>query len=276
MNTEILQVAVVKWGNKYDASIVNRMYRAIGKYRSQPVRFVCITDDENGGYDPEIIVKPFPTFSIDFESMKHGCRLKLAIFAPGMLEPSLSTIFFDLDTVILGDVTRIAEEQNANRGLFMLQNHYVQWWKLPAWIKRFAGEFYYFGNSSVVAFYPEDFHYIYEQFNVEIQNIQGETPKYLRSDERYMSKRAGNAIRVVSRHHATKFSEEFMAPFIVLEKLRKQLPWVKRRREGLVAITFVGDLMKPEFLLNFKRGDLIQQKKMKVIWEHENYANYFR
>lgn len=273
---EPVQIVFVKWGERYRMEIVQRMRLAIIRHSSRPVRFVCITDrpDEAEGLDME--TRPFPPFAADFERLKAGCRLKLAIFALGLLAADMPTLFFDLDTVILGDVARLAEELERDRGLFMLRNHYLQWWKLPSWAKRLAGRRYYFGNSSVLGFYPADFHRIYESFNAEISAACAPDPKRISTDERYISYSAGGAVRVFPRRLVNKFAEEYMLPWPFIERLRKQLPWVKRRRAGLVAMSFVGSDFKPDRIVNFRKGTVLRYKRLAVRWDHDHLAAFYR
>lgn len=271
-----IQVVVVKWGTKYDSRIVNRMHRAVQRHCSRPFRFVCITDSPDSDYHRDIQIKPFPAFSADFDELKKGCRLKLSVFAPGVLDENLPTLFFDLDTVVFGDVAKLVDELDRNRALFMLRNHYIQWWKLPDFVKRLAGKKYYFGNSSVLGFYPRDFHEVFEDFNADIRKAPTPLPKHLSSDERYMSFHAGRRVRVFSTRVANKFAEEYMLPWPFLEELRKRLPWVRRRRAGMVAMTFVSDVLKPHELVAFNRGDIIRYKNVSVRWDHEEFADYYR
>lgn len=273
---ESIQVVVVKWETKYDFEIVNRMRRAIGRYCDRPFNFFCFTDSPDSNYHPDIVIKPFPPFSADFDELKRGCRLKLSIFAPGILDETLPTLFFDLDTIIFGNIGKLVDELDRNRGLFMLRNHYIQWWKLPDFLKRLAGNKYYFGNSSVLGFYPSDFHDIFVDFNADIQKAPTPLPKYLSSDERYMSYRAGRRVRVFSKRLANKFAEEYMLPWPFLEELRKRLPWVRRRRAGMVAMTFVSDALKPQRIVTFTKGDIIRYKNVSVRWDHDMYADYYR
>ncbi|MBZ0161405.1 MAG: hypothetical protein K8H74_01695 [Notoacmeibacter sp.] len=90
-----------------------------------------------------------------------------------------------------------------------------------------------------------------------------------------MSYRAGRRVRVFSKRLANKFAEEYMLPWPFLEELRKRLPWVRRRRAGMVAMTFVSDALKPQRIVTFTKGD-IRYKNVSVRWDHDMYADYYR
>ncbi|MBT7415214.1 MAG: hypothetical protein HN770_05980, partial [Rhodobacteraceae bacterium] len=105
----MMQVVVVKWGDRYSANHVNNTLLNLQKMASRNVRFICVTDDPEGLGD-FIDVQPFPDWGDWYETMKKGCRLKLSIFVPGVLSPDLPTVFFDLDTMILGDVAKLVAD----------------------------------------------------------------------------------------------------------------------------------------------------------------------
>jgi hypothetical protein len=272
----MIQIVCVKWGTKYGADPVNRLLRAIARHTGTPFRFVCITDQPAGDYDPRVILKPFPAFSAPFETLKRACRLKLAIFAPGLLDPDLPTIYIDLDTMIRGDVQRIADELQRHPGVYMLQNHFIQWWPLGRYVRLVAPERYYFGNSSVLAFVPAKYGFIYEEFNRRMASPPEPLPKYLKSDERFISYIARDTVRVFPRRLAVKFAEEYMAPAAFLEEVRKRLPWVAARRRAFVAVTFVGNDFKPERLAALKKGDVVHYGKLTQRWDNDDFRDYWR
>ncbi|MCU0710628.1 MAG: hypothetical protein MUC43_01120 [Pirellula sp.] len=273
----MLQVVFVKWGTRYDASSVNRHVKAIRKNSTTDVRFVCITDNAESNLDPSVETVLFPEFRAPFDSLKRGCRLKLSIFAKDIIDPDLPTIFLDLDTLICGDVHGIESHIRKHRGISMLQNHYVQWWPYQNMVRHLAPEAYYFGNSSAIGFYPKDYHFLFEEFNRVVDRFidVAELPKKYHSDERFISYAARETLRVFPSRLIVKFAEEYMAPFLTIERIRKSLPWVKRRRKNLVAVTFVSEGLKPNVLVNLKRGDIVRYKRLVAKWDHQEYSQYW-
>lgn len=269
-----IQVVVTIWGDKYGDADVLRLHRAVARHASRPVRFVCISDRRRALGD-DIVVKGFPDLPLPFDAMRAGCRLKLAMFAPGMLDPDLPTIAIDLDTAIIGDVARLVDAVEAAPGLYLMASHYVQWWKWPAWLKRLVPATNYFGNSSLVGFRPRDASDIWPGFCEDVRRAGGKT-KHIAADDRYLSWKAGDRLRVFPKALANKFVDEYMAPFAWIEDLRKRLPWVRRRRSGQAALTFAGAGVKPELLVGLRRGDLLRYKRRKLRWDHDNLAAYFR
>ena len=43
-----VNVLCLKWGKRYGADYVNRLYRGVSANLSRPFRFVCVTDDPSG------------------------------------------------------------------------------------------------------------------------------------------------------------------------------------------------------------------------------------
>jgi len=271
----MIQIVCVKWGTKYGTDPVNRLYRAIVRNTRAPIRFICVTDRHDDPFDHGIVTRPFPEFSAPRELVAGGCRLKLAIFARGILEDGLPTIYVDLDTMIRGDIARLAAELERHPGMFMLQNHFIQWWPFARFVRLFAPQKYYFGNSSLLAFYPEKFHHIFDDFNRAMLPPPNPVPKHLKTDERFISYAARDYVRVFPRRLAMKFAEEYMAPVAGIEEVRKRLPWVIARRRSVVAITFVGLAFKPQRLAAMEKGQVVRYRHLTHRWDHDDFRDYW-
>lgn len=102
LNRSKLTVACVKWGSKYDASYVNRLYRGVRKHFALGHEFRCLTDDARG-LDDGIQVSALPK-----DTPLTTWWLKACLF-----EPTISHIrhgrvlYLDLDTVIVGSLDRL-------------------------------------------------------------------------------------------------------------------------------------------------------------------------
>ncbi|MEM9643775.1 MAG: hypothetical protein AAF989_02180 [Planctomycetota bacterium] len=274
----MIQIAFVKWGTRYGASTINRHVRAILEHATCDVKFVCITDRADPDIDARVETRGFPPFVAPMDYLKIGCRLKLSIFADGVLDPDLPTVFFDLDTMICGDVNRLREHVESKGGISMLQNHFLQWWPYQHLARRFSPECYYFANSSVIGFKPREYGFLYDAFNQQVVDAlpSEEIDKKYHSDERFISYNARETLRVFPNNLVVKFAEEFMTPHVAMEETRRLLPWVSRRREQLVAITFVSEGLKPDQLVKLKRGDVIRYKHVAAKWNHETFSDYWR
>ena len=92
-----ITVICVKAKPDYDHKYVNRLYRAVEEHFPVRHRFVCLTDDASGvvcntkGLPPGV----------------GGWWAKLAMFREGLFDGLC--IYFDLDTLICGDISFMAE-----------------------------------------------------------------------------------------------------------------------------------------------------------------------
>ncbi|MEX3010203.1 hypothetical protein [Hoeflea sp. TYP-13] len=272
-----IQVVFVKWGTKYGPSTVRRHLRAIRKHATCDVRIVIVSDRKEPDYGPDVTVKPFPQFAAPTEHLKAGCRLKLAVFSKEILEPGIPALFLDLDTLVRGDVARVADYIRCKGQISLLQGHYLQWWPIQKYVRPFIGEKYYFGNSSAIGFWPEEYYWIFDEFNrVVDESYRGEQlPKKYMSDERFISYVARDNTRVFPTTLIVKFAEEYLTPWPPLESVRGRLPWVRKRRDRLLGVTFVSHVLKPEQLVQLKNGDLIRYKRMRGYWNYPEYKQYW-
>lgn len=91
-----MNVLCVKWGDKYSADYVNRLYRMICKQLPVDFDFYCYTDCTQG------IDKDIKTVSIETEQTVWWCKLDLLnIFSSG------DNILLDLDVIALQPLERL-------------------------------------------------------------------------------------------------------------------------------------------------------------------------
>jgi hypothetical protein len=114
-NGSVLAVICVQVGNfcGRGAEYVNRLRDGVAANLPAAHRFFCLTDDPRG-LDPAVV--PIPA-----EIGLVGWWQKLALFAPRVL-PRCRVIYFDLDTVILGDLSPFVQYRGE---IAMLSDFYV-------------------------------------------------------------------------------------------------------------------------------------------------------
>ncbi|MFC4892925.1 hypothetical protein ACFPDQ_07655 [Pseudofrancisella aestuarii] len=277
----MIQVATVMWGTKYSTNYINEMYKAIVDNASCDIHFVCITDRDPKEFDENIIIKKFPEFRLPFEKMKEGCRLKLSIFKEGILDPDLPTVFFDIDSLICGDVKIFADILAKTRGIYMYPNHMIP---LYLYINRVINiNKYYFCNGSFVLFYPCDFTNLIPEFEKQIHESYKNNPdidhfslpKHIRSDERFVSWYAKDRIHIISKRYAGKFTRKFMEKSLLLFIIKNKLLNSYAKKQT-IAITFDGDELKPENIVAFKKNQVIlANKKYKCLWIYDWIQKYW-
>ncbi len=262
------QCVLICWGTRYSTELINNLIQHIARHASRPPQFVLITDRPKPGLLSSVRVVPFPEYWIQPELLRSGCQAKLAMFERGVLDDALPAVYIDLDTVVLGDMVRVLELMTEPSAIALLQSAILPFGPIGRWVhRRTQGRRYARGNSSVVVFHPAHHHAIAERFRA----IHDQDPAFsfrpTHADERFISWVAQAHARAIPKSLVVKFPGEFMFPLVGWLKLRALLPWVKRRREGLVAVTLCGLSIKPEMLLALPEGArLIDEKRRVLIW----------
>lgn len=91
---DVTVACVLRSGGIYDASWVARLQRGVARHLTVPHRFVCLSD------------VPVPCDRIPLMTEWPGWWSKLELFRPGLF--SGTVLYFDLDTVVVGSLDRIA------------------------------------------------------------------------------------------------------------------------------------------------------------------------
>lgn len=86
---------VLKSGGLYKADWVAKLQRGVARYLPAPHRFVCLSDVD------------VPCERIPLETNWRGWWSKLELFRPGLFGDE-TVLYFDLDTVVVGSLERIA------------------------------------------------------------------------------------------------------------------------------------------------------------------------
>ena len=89
----------MKWGTRYGAHYVNRLYHGVKNNLTRPFRFVCFTDDDTG-LEEGIESFPLPPITIPEQHTVSPWR-KLSLFSKDLADLSGKTLFLDLDVIIV-------------------------------------------------------------------------------------------------------------------------------------------------------------------------------
>lgn len=100
-----VNVLCLKWGSRYPAFYVNRLYAQVKRNLSRPFRFVCITDDPSG-IDPAVDCVPFPEDPHVFDRPWPNIFIKLCLFRRGFAELKGPTLFLDIDELVLRPIDK--------------------------------------------------------------------------------------------------------------------------------------------------------------------------
>lgn len=95
-------IICMKWGTKYEAEYVNRLYRMVSRHLTLPFKMVCLTDDSTGIY-PEISCYPIPELNLPPNLPERGWK-KLTTFKPDLYGLKGTALFLDIDIVIVDNI----------------------------------------------------------------------------------------------------------------------------------------------------------------------------
>jgi hypothetical protein len=97
-----LCVVCVKYGTKYGADYVNKLYRGVTRFTTVPFEFMCFTEDSDG-LDPAITAKPLKQKWQTWWSKVH-------IFdAENYPSPNARVFYIDLDMIISGSLDELLQ-----------------------------------------------------------------------------------------------------------------------------------------------------------------------
>ena len=217
----------------------------------------------------------FPPFYMQKPFKSVGCQAKLAMFEEGVLPQDLPVVYIDLDTVVMGDMGRAVDFMKNDQTVLMLQSAIIPFGRIGRAVWRATkGRKYARGNSSVVVFHPARCTYIARRFRELEQQFPDFGFRPMAADERFISWAAQAHMKAIPKSFAVKFPGEFMFPWAPWLYLRAWLPWVRRRRDRLVAVTLNGLMIKPERLLTLPEGGVVvDEKSRKLVWSERTLGN---
>ncbi len=97
-----INILTLKWGTKYGPEYVNRLHAGVSRHLPRDFRFLCFTDDATD-IRPEVEIYPLPDFDVPKDWLLTPW-LKLALFRNGLADLSGSSLFLDLDVLIVGSL----------------------------------------------------------------------------------------------------------------------------------------------------------------------------
>ncbi len=260
------------WGDKYSDDYVNVLVRSVLSKSTSCTKVVLVTDRYRTAIDAVVVQSLIPEFFRSPNFFRGGYVVKLSMFHRPFLPEDLPCVFLDLDTVVVGDVGKIAAlVRNENDYLMLPPGNIVGFgpvrrlvWKLS------GGRWFATGNSSIVAFHSAAVPSLAEQFQA-LYESGVRAPRYMTIDDVFISWCAQATLQKIPTSLGVMFRREFLSRSRLILKLKCRLPWVMRRRREIVAITFNGAQYKPEALLKLADGEKIFDSKGRFgYWNIEN------
>jgi hypothetical protein len=157
-------ILCMKWGTKYGADYVNRLYGMVRRHLRGEFRFVCLTD-RSEGVRSEVQCLPIPDLALPQGIPERGWK-KLTTFAADLHGLKGTALFLDLDVVIVDDLTPFFEQP----GDFFIIHDWKRPWRVT-------------GNSSVYRFELGEHPEVLERFRAEHEDIRTR----LRNEQAWLS-----------------------------------------------------------------------------------------
>lgn len=174
-----VNILCLKWGTRYDASYVNRLYRGVRAHLHRPFRFVCVTDDATG-LETGIDIEPFPSAPPGWQFRWPDIFVKLCVFQDGFAHLKGPTLFLDIDQIITGDLDVFFDYRP---GEFCIIRNWIEW------RKRIFRRLPKVGNSSCFRFEAGRMNAVYEQF-LRDKDIVHDKRRF-RTEQDYMTQTVG-------------------------------------------------------------------------------------
>lgn len=95
-----VNILSMKWGTRYDAGYVNRLFAGVRRNLRQPFRFLCFTDDASGIHSA-VETLAIPDLGLPDRAFRRGAWPKVGILRDGLANLEGPCLFLDLDLLIL-------------------------------------------------------------------------------------------------------------------------------------------------------------------------------
>ena len=146
-------IICMKWGNRYGAEFVNRLYTSIKRHTKKSTQLICFTDNSSR-INKDIICKPLPKINLP-ETISLTPWRKLSIWQHPLDKLKGDVLFLDLDLVITGNLDRFFD---FNPGKYCVIENWTQ-----------IGED--IGNTSCFRFPVGKYDYIFKKFQKNPEEI---------------------------------------------------------------------------------------------------------
>lgn len=212
MHAEGWCLVLALWGEGYGVAEVNRLARDARALGPGCRGIVLFSDRPRDGLDPGITARRFPPFFARPECFGWGYVAKLAVFSRADLPARMRCIYLDLDSVITGDLGRLAALVERPGDIFMLPpGNPVGFGRLRRLIFRMTrGRRYAVGNSSIMAWSSATEPDLAERYRALHAEV-GAEPRHMQIDDLFISWAAQGRLRGIPRTLGVSFRREFLS-----------------------------------------------------------------
>lgn len=151
------QLVVVLWGEKYAVAEINALIKSIRSRSTKPAQTVLVTDRPRDGLIEDVLQVKMPQFFNYPIFMRDGCQAKLSVFELNLLPSDLPTVLLDIDTLVMGDLSKLIDLLEKPQTVAILQSAILPFGAFSRSLYKITNKRRYArGNSSVVVFNPSE------------------------------------------------------------------------------------------------------------------------
>lgn len=218
-------IICMKWGAKYGAEFVNRLYNMVSRHLTLDFQMICLTDDDTDIH-PDIQCFPIPELNLPAGLPERGWK-KLTTFKPDLYGLKGVALFLDIDIVIVDNIDDFFTYRSAHEDSVVIIRDWKKPWRM-------------IGNSSVYRFklgmntYPDllaNFERNFETIRQKVRHEQAYLSNYLREHHH---------LEYWDKSWCVSFKYQCLAPPIVDFVRAPKLP------EGAKIVIFHGEINPPD------------------------------
>ena len=246
LQSDIKQVLCIKWGDRYGAEYVNRIYAMVKRNITPPFRVICFTEDRTGIRE-EVTCHGLPELGCERPTNAPGKWPKIALWSKDLFGLEGVALFVDLDVVItenLDDFFWFGSPDD----VVLMRNCVKPLERL--------------GQTSIFRFPIGKHHYLLDNFRKDPEAIAG----YYQFEQRYITRCVEGGVKFWPRKWVRHFRMHCLGPWPLRYLRSPQLPG------GTRVVIFPGkpdpaDAMGGRW--SEKYPPRTRREHLKIIWSKE-------
>lgn len=245
---------LVIWGDKYHKGYVNTLVRSSLELSSHCDQVIMFTDVIRSGISAPVEQVLIPNDMRGPKFFRPGYPVKLCFMDTRSLPLNKTCVYIDLDTLVLGNLDRVAALCKTKSDVHMLAPAGLKFNRLSRFIFRTTGKNYVTGNSSITVFNSGLDINVAQKFISDISRDPAPRPKHMNNDDRYIAHTLQQNLRNIPTHICAMFRRKYLTRF---SWLRREHP----AQDNIVAVTLNDLSFKPDKILGWQDGQKIIDPK---------------
>lgn len=216
-------ILCMKWGQKYSAEYVNRLYKMIKRHMTLPFTMVCLTDDP---IDIHSDIQCYPLIPLDLpNNLPERGWNKLTTFSANLYGLQGTALFLDIDIVIIDNIDGFFTHPVVRQDEVLIIRDWKKPWRMV-------------GNSSVYRFQIGSIPSLVDYFRTHFEQIR----QQFRHEQAFLS-------WYIRQHHQLSYWPTgwcLSYKYDVLKKMPYALWHAPEKPESGKIIVFHGEVNPPD------------------------------